>query len=92
MVFVITPIANRAAFVAEVTMRVEEDARVVPYSVTTEILKWDEKSLTASVRWRFYDVDQPQNIVLQYDKSTKELLIRDANPDPASFSAHIPAY
>ena len=35
---------TRAAFLAEVTMRVEEDPRVVVGSVKSVILKWDEKA------------------------------------------------
>jgi hypothetical protein len=81
---------NRAAFCAEVLMRVEADPRVVPYSVTTSILKWDEKDLIAAVSWRFIGLDQPFNLVLQLNKSTKELVVHDANPDADSFSANIP--
>ena len=81
---------DRAAFCLEVLMRVEADPRVVPYSVTTSVLKWDERYLIAAVRWRFIDVDQPFNLVMQLDKDTKELIVKDANPDPDSFSAHIP--
>ena len=81
---------NRSAFCAEVLMRVEADPRVVPYSVTCAVLKWDDRTLIAEVRWRFIDVDQPFNLVMQLDKDTKELIVHDANPDPDSFSAHIP--
>jgi hypothetical protein len=83
---------NRAAFCAEVLMRVEADPRVVPYSVLTSILKWDDAQLIASVSWRFIDVDQPFNLVMQLHKDTKELIVQDADPDPDSFSAHIPQY
>jgi hypothetical protein len=83
---------SRAAFCAEVLMRVEADPRVVPYSVTTSILMWDERQLIAAVSWRFIDVDQPFNLVMQLDKDTKELIVKDANPDPDSFSANIPQY
>lgn len=83
---------TRAAFVAEVTMRVELDPRVVPHTVKTSILMWDERQLVASVRWRFTDHDQPFNLVMQLNKETKELIVKDANPDPDSFSANIPQY
>jgi hypothetical protein len=83
---------SRAAFCAEVLMRVEADPRVVPYSVTTSILMWDEKQLITAVSWRFIDVDQPFNLVMQLDKDTKGLIVKDANPDPDSFSANIPQY
>ena len=81
---------NRAAFCAEVFMRVEADPRVVPYSVTTSVLKWDDRFLIAAVRWRFISEDQPFNLVMQLDKDTKELIVHDANPGPDSLSAHIP--
>jgi hypothetical protein len=83
---------SRAAFCAEVLMRVEEDPRVVPYSVSASVLKWDDRQLIAAVNWRFIDVDQPTNLVMQLDKDTKELIVKDAEPDPAGFSAHIPQY
>lgn len=84
--------ANRAAFCAEVVMRVEADPRVVPHTVTCEILKWDEKQLIAQVRWQFIDEDVSFNLVMQANKETKELIIHDANPDTTSFSANIPDY
>lgn len=77
---------TRAAFLAEVTMRVEEDPRVVVGSVKSSLLDWDEKSLSVAVAWRFIDVDQPLNLVLQADKTVKELVIRDGRykePSPA---------
>lgn len=83
---------TRAAFVAEVTMRVELDPRVVPHTVKTSVLMWDERQLVASVRWRFIGRDQPFNLVMQLNKETKELIVKDANPDPDSFSANIPQY
>lgn len=69
--------ATRAAFLAEVTMRVEMDPRVVVGSVKSTILKWDEKSLSVAVQWRFIGEDQPLNLVLQADKSVRELVIKD---------------
>lgn len=77
---------TRAAFLAEVTMRVEADPRVVVGSVKSSLLAWDEKSLSVAVQWRFIDVDQPLNLVLQADKTVKELVIRDGRykaPSPA---------
>lgn len=71
---------TRAALCAEVVMRVEQDPRVIVGSVAASILKWDEKSVSCSVSWRFIDVDQPLNIVWQADKLTKELVLTDANP------------
>lgn len=83
---------TRAAFIAELELCVEQDPRVIPLSVKGAILKWDEKQLVASVRWNFIEHDQPFNLVMQANKNTKELIVQDANPDPASFSADIPQY
>ena len=67
----------RTAFIAEVTMRVEEDPRVVPGSVKCSVLRWTERLFEAVVSWRFVDVDHPLNLVLQADKTVKELVIKD---------------
>ncbi|CAK7044795.1 MAG: hypothetical protein DELT_02983 [Desulfovibrio sp.] len=80
---------TRAAFIAEVEMCVETDPRVIPHTVKASILKWNESQLIASVRWNFIDVDQPFNLVMQANKETKELIIKDADPDTALLSAHI---
>lgn len=68
---------TRAAFLAEVTMRVEEDPRVKVGSVKTSLLSWNENSLTVSVSWNFIDTNQPLNLILQADKTVGELVIRD---------------
>ena len=68
---------TRAALLAEVTMRVEEDPRVVVGSVRSSLLGWDEKSISVAVQWRFIGEDQPLNLVLTADKSVRELVIRD---------------
>lgn len=68
---------TRAAFLAEVTMRVEEDPRVVVGSVKSSLLAWNENSITVAVQWRFIGEDQPLNLVLTADKSVRELVIRD---------------
>lgn len=70
-------VTTRAAFLAEVTMRVEEDPRVVVGSVKSALLAWDDHSLTVSVSWRFIDEDQPLNLILRADKSVRELVIRE---------------
>ncbi len=71
---------NRAAFEAEVTMRVEADPRVVLGTVSCRVLRWDENVLAAEVLWRFIDVDQPLNLVMQINKATLALVIDDAKP------------
>lgn len=80
--------ANRAAFCAEVTLRVDEDPRVALGSVRCSVLKWDETQLVAQVVWRFIDEDQPMNLVLQLNKVTHELVIADAHPQAPGLSAH----
>ena len=76
--------ATRAAFCAEVAMRVDEDSRV-----GCTVLKWDETSLTARVSWRFIDEDRATNLVMQYNKVTHELVIADAKPHSTGLSAHL---
>lgn len=78
---------NRVAFLAEVEMRVEADPRVKAFSVAASILKWDERQFVCGVRWRFIDQDQPHNLVMQLDKATKELIVRDAQPDGSTLTA-----
>lgn len=67
--------ASRAAFVNEVARRVEMDPRVVLGSVKAKLLKWDGKSIDVEVFWRFIDVDHPMNLVLQYNKTVRELVV-----------------
>lgn len=77
---------NRSAFLAEVIMRVEEDPRVVVGSVSASVLNWTEKTLAVAVEWRFIDVDHSLNLVLQVNKSVRELVIsevRYAEPEAA---------
>ena len=81
--------ATRAAFCAEVAMRVDEDPRVITGSVGCAVLKWDETSLTARVSWRFIDEDRATNLVMQYNKVTHELVIADAKPHATGLSAHL---
>lgn len=81
---------TRAGLVAELIMRTELDPRVVPYSVRASILKWNDEEVVAPLSWRFIGEDQPYNLVLQADKSTKELVIQDAKPNPDYLAAHIP--
>ena len=81
---------NRAGLVAELIMRTEKDPRVVPYSVRASILKWNEEGVVAPLSWKFIGEDQPYNLVLQANKSTKELTVKDAKPNPDYLSPHIP--
>jgi phage baseplate assembly protein W len=80
---------TRSALCAEVLMRVEADPRVEPYSVSARILAWDEISITVEARWRFIGEDQPQNLVMQLNKATRELIVEDANPAPHTLQESI---
>ena len=82
--------ANRAAFEAEIIMRVEEDPRTVVGSVRCSVTAWDAKSITARASWRFIDEDTPLNLVLQVNKETLEMVIEDADPRENSFAACFP--
>ncbi len=81
--------ANRAAFESEIILRVEEDPRTIVGSVRCSVTGWDAKSITALASWRFIDEDTPLNIVLQVNKETLELVVKDASPRESSFTAHI---
>lgn len=84
-----TPV-SRAAFEAEIIMRIEADPRVVVGTVKCVITAWDERSITARAAWRFLDEDSPANMVLQLNKKTQELVIRDAKPATGSFAQTFP--
>ena len=67
-------------------MRVEEDPRVVVGSVKASNLNWTEKLLAVAVEWTFIGEDHPMNLVLQVDKSVRELVVLDgryAEPEAA---------
>lgn len=81
---------NRAAFEAEIIMRVEEDPRTVPGSVSCSVTAWDETSITATASWRFLEEDTPLNLVLQVSKLTMEMVIKDADPRTDSFTTCFP--
>ena len=80
---------NRSALCAEVLMRVEDDPRVEPYSVSARVLVWDEREIVVEARWRFIGEDQPLNLVMQLNKATRELIVEDVKPAPHAFEAAI---
>jgi hypothetical protein len=80
---------NRMGLEAELIMRAEMDPRVAVGSVSARTLAWDETGLTVETRWTFIGEDQPLNLVLQYNKSTKELVIADAAPTGTALDARI---
>ncbi len=76
---------TRDAFVAELISRVESDPRVAVGSVSAKIIAWDAKSISATIDWKFISEDQPMNLVLQYDKDIRQLIVSDGRrraPNP----------
>ena len=81
--------ATRAAFCSEVVMRVEADPRVALGSVSCSVLLWDERRLTARVRWTFIGEDHPLNLVLRIDKSPQTAVIQDVHISEALLASRI---
>lgn len=81
--------ATRAAFCAEVAMRVDEDPRVSVGSVSCCIVQWDAHALVAKVSWRFIGEDSPLNLVMQWNKVTHELVIADVKAQLTGLSSHL---
>lgn len=82
--------ATRAAFESGIIMRIEADPRVMVGTVTCSIINWDKRSITAKASWRFLDEDSPANIVLQLNKQTQELVIKDVAARASSFTEAFP--
>ena len=70
-------------------MRVEADPRVTLGSVSCSVLLWDERRLTARVRWTFIGEDHPLNLVLQIDKSTQTAVIQDVHISEALLASRV---
>lgn len=81
--------ASRMALEAELVMRIEQDPRVRLGSVSAATLVWDERRVIIQASWEFITEDQPYNLVLQYNKSTKELIINDGSPAEYATEASI---
>jgi phage baseplate assembly protein W len=73
---------NRAAFESEIESRIEEDPRVEVGTVTCSVTSWDATGFTAKAQWQFIGEDNPYNLVIAYDSTNKELVIKDVNPRP----------
>lgn len=80
---------TRAAFCAEVIMRVELDPRVVVGSVSCTVTEWDERSLTATLRFQFIGENSPLNLVLQANTLTREFILRDVSPRANSLNDYL---
>jgi len=70
----------RSGFEAEVERRIEEDPRVVLGTVSCRVAGWDETGFTALASWEFIEEAHPLNLVIGYDSTNKELVIKDVNP------------
>jgi phage baseplate assembly protein W len=71
---------TRMGFEQEVVKRLEMDPRVDIGTVACRIMAWDETGITAECSWTFIAETHPENLVLTYDASKKELVVKDANP------------
>ncbi len=70
----------RIGFGAEVKRRLNEDPRVQPGSASCSVTDWDELSIRAEAQFQFIDTDHAYNLVIEADRSKKEMVIKDANP------------
>lgn len=70
----------RIGFGAEVKRRLHEDPRVQPGSASCSVTHWDELSIRADASFRFITEDHARNLVIETDRSKKEMVIKDANP------------
>lgn len=71
---------NRIGFAAEIKRCVHEDPRVQPSTVTSAVTFWDETSILCEVSWNFINEDHAYNLVIEVDRSKKEMVIKDVNP------------
>jgi hypothetical protein len=71
---------NRLGLEIEVKQRIQMDPRVAVGSTSCSVLQWDEVTLMAQAQWTFIDEDHPRNLVISYDQSKKEMVIKDVNP------------
>ena len=72
--------AGRSGFEAEVERRIEEDPRVEVGTAGCSIQSWDEQGFTARASFEFIGDDTPYNLVIAYDSTNKDLVIKDVNP------------
>lgn len=72
--------ANRLSLNAEVKRRIEMDARVLVGSVTSKILKWDEKGIMIEAAWLFQDTEEPQNMSITLERPGQDRMIEDVAP------------
>lgn len=71
--------ANRLGLAAEAKRRVQMDSRVLAGSVTSKVLKWDEKSILIEVSWRFWETEEPQNLTITLKRPAGTRVTEDVN-------------
>ncbi|BCS54569.1 baseplate assembly protein [Geobacter sp. SVR] len=71
---------SRAAFEAEVERRIEADPRTEVGTAACTVTRWDETGFTALAEFEFIGEENPYNLVIDYDSTNKELVIKDVNP------------
>jgi hypothetical protein len=70
----------RLGFNAEVKRRIGEDPRVQAGSVACRVSAWDDQGLRAEASFWFIGEDHARNLVIEADRSKKEMVIKDADP------------
>lgn len=70
----------RIGFAAEAKRCIGEDPRVTQGSVSCAVTNWDELSIRAEAAWRFITEDHVYNLVIEVDRSKKEMVIKDVDP------------
>lgn len=70
----------RIGFAAEVKRCIGTDPRVTAGSTACTVLDWDENSLSVRAAFGFIDDDHVYNLVIDVDRSKKEMVIQDVDP------------
>ena len=71
---------SRLTFAAEAKRCIGEDPRVRVGSVSCAVTEWNEEHIRAEAAWTFIDEDHAYNLVIDVDRSKKEMVIKDADP------------
>jgi len=71
---------TRISFVAEVKRCMNSEPSAKPGSSICSIRSWDETGIEAELEFQLIDSDHTYNLVIYADHSTKEMVIKDANP------------
>ncbi len=70
---------NRRALVAEVSRTIGEEPRVIPGSVRSKIISWDEKEVVLQAHFSLIEETHPFNLVITIGESIKAV-IEDVDP------------